>query len=330
MSKYVTLDEYLAANKKNIGRESVPRPIVQPAASYPKSLCALFDASGDEMTEEERRFYNLRHQTFTDKANVYVAQECGTQDDINQFFIRCLARQDAAIDRMERKFTMSVAAAVEAEIDIFLGNKPTVERIRGVNRRLNQMQLELKTFKDEVKAHPDFSGNPEDVKARKAALAAAAGVANQSKKRKKVAGTAEPVGQGAGQGPDGLDQIYESLINVVSTIQHFRAGPSPAASDEDQNPRSFEFLQLTAPDATPATTPEDIKKEEDAKMQMDGATDDADMADDEASQLTQASPTAAPVASMTKLLSNTRLGNGVEVSLPVRTAGWDNVADVVE
>lgn len=100
---------------------------------------------------------------------------------------------------------------MEQEIDIFLGNKPTLERIRGINRRLNQMQLELKTFKDEVKAHPEFSGSPEDVKARKAAMAAAAGVANQSKKRKKVAGTAVPVGNGAGQGPDGLDMIYESV-----------------------------------------------------------------------------------------------------------------------
>ncbi|KAK4642080.1 hypothetical protein QC761_511875 [Podospora bellae-mahoneyi] len=312
LSKTIPLDEYLEAHKENLNRESEPRPIAQPTGSYAMPLRPLFDMD-EEMTEEEARFFNRRYQTFVDNANTFIANQCQTPEEAIQFLVRRVARQDAAVDRLERKFTKSVAAAVEQEIDIFFGNKPTLERIRGINRRLNQMQLELKTFKDEVKAHPEFSGSPEDVKARKAAMAVAAGVANQSKKRKKVAGTAVPVGNGAGQGPDGLDMIYESLNNIVSHMRDLRSNSSlVTASDEEQCLPQLGQLQLTTP-----TKAEHIMKEDDAHAKLDGAGDDAEMADDEASQMTATLPLAVPASA-----ANTptrRLGSEITYCLPVRT-----------
>ncbi|KAK0701364.1 hypothetical protein B0T21DRAFT_417202 [Apiosordaria backusii] len=325
LSKPISMEEYLEREMENLvkGVMETPRPVAQPATSYVTPLRTLFDAADDEMNDEERRFFERRYKTFVDNANNYIANECQSQEDINQIFIRRLARQDAAIDRLERKFTKSIAQAVEDEIDIFLGSKPTVDRIRGINRRLNTMQLELKTFKDEVKSHPEFSGTPEDVRAKKAAMAAAAGVANQSKKRKKIAGTAVPVGAGAGQGPDGIDVLYETMLNMASQIRNLRA--QPTTSDAEQT-----------------------IKEEDLRMRMDGAGDgptDAEMADDEASQNAQPAAGQQPVqhtgcqppsssangghkanTPMTNLadqLSSAGLNeNRPAMIMPIRTVGW--------
>lgn len=84
------------------------------------------------------------------------------------------------------------------------------------------------------------------------------------------------------------------------------------ASDEEQCLPQLGQLQLTTP-----TKAEDIKKEEDARAKLDGAGDDAEMADDEASQMTATSPLAVPASA-----ANTptgRLGSGIAYCLPVRT-----------
>ncbi|KAK4174699.1 hypothetical protein QBC36DRAFT_356657 [Triangularia setosa] len=331
LSKTVSIEEYLERNKENLCGEDVPRPIAQPSASYLMPLRTLFDANDDEMTDEERRFFNRRYQTFVDNASSYIENDCQSQADINQFVIRRLARQDAAIDRLERRFTRSIAAAVEAEIDIFLGHKPTSERIRGINRRLNTMQLELKTLKDEAKSHPEFGGSSEDVWAKKAAMAAATGVANKSKKRKKAAGTAVPVGEGAGQGPDRINFLYESMLNMASQLRNLHSQPpTPAASDEDQPHKVCDARNCQAA----MRDVEQTKKEYDPKMRLGGAADDAEMTDNEASLWPEASPNGqatTPATNLTNQPPNAGFRNGAAVTLPVRTVGsYGYPADAVE
>ncbi|KAK4203433.1 hypothetical protein QBC40DRAFT_304378 [Triangularia verruculosa] len=312
LSKPIPMDEYLNSNNENMYGEDVPRPIAQASASYTMPLRTLFDARDDDalMNDEERRFFNRRYQTFVDNATNYIATECQTQADINGFFIRRLAHQDAVIDRLERSFHKTLAAAVENEIDLFLGNKPTSERIRGINRRMNEMQLELKTFKAEVKSHPEFSGHPDDIRAKKAAMAAAAGVPNQSKKRKKVAGgVAVPVGEGAGQGVDGLDLLHEQMLAMASRLRQLR---DPESTSTPAN-------SLVLKNVSDITS----SGEEGAKMHVDGGagevgSTDSDMADDEASsQIAPSSP--AGITGLTRQFSGTGLSEEEEEKHAART-----------
>lgn len=77
------------------------------------------------------------------------------------------------------------------------------------------MQFEFKIFKDEVKVYFEFSGSLEDVKVWKVVMVVVVGVVNQSKKWKKVVGMVVFVGNGVGQGFDGLDMIYEFVSFFV-------------------------------------------------------------------------------------------------------------------